>query len=153
DLQNKLRGEYTLCVSPPGSLKPPEPLTESEMLSLKHYTAWRKSNGTVLAYELHANVLQKTTSVQILPLHSVRDLAKRCGRLYPQKIDMCPNSCMAYTGDYANLTHCCHVKKDNAICGEPRYGVKGKAKAQMVYVSFLDVITAMFANVETATML
>jgi len=152
DLQNKLRGEYTLCVSPPGSLKPPESLTESEMLSLKHYIAWRKSNGTVLAYELHAAVLQEATGIQILPLYSVRELAKRCGRLYPQKVDICPNSCMAYTGDYANLTHCCHVRND-VICREPRYGVRGKAKAQMVYISCLDVITAMFANVETATML
>jgi hypothetical protein len=153
DLENKLKGGYTLSISPPGSLKPPEPLTESETLSLKHYIAWRKSNGTVLAYELHADVLQKATGLQILPLYSVRELAKRCGRLCPQKIDICPNTCMAYTGDYANLTHCCHVKKDNTICGEPRYGVRGKAKAQMVYISCLDVITAMFANVETATML
>lgn len=151
DLQNKLKGDYTLCVSPPGSLKPPESLTKSEKLSLKHYIAWRKSNGTVLAYELHAGVLQEATGVQILSLYSVRELAKKCGRLYPQKIDICPNSCMAYTGDYANLTHCCYVKKDNSICGEPRYGVRGMAKAQMVYISFLDVITAMFANVETAT--
>jgi hypothetical protein len=150
--QNKLKGEYTLPPAAPGSLGPPQPLSESEKLSFEHYIAWRRSNGTVLAYESHADVLQKATGIEILSLHSVRELAKMHGHLHPHKVDICPQSCMAYTGDYENLTHCCH-KKGNDICNQPRYGAKGKAKAQMIYISCLDVITAMFANAETATML
>ena len=152
DLQNKLRGTYTLPTIPTGSLGPPELLNESEKLSLEHYIAWKRSNGTVFAYELHADVLQRATGINILSLYAVRELAKRHGRLHPQKIDICPHSCMAYTGEYEDLTHCCH-EKDNTICGEARYRRRGKARSQMVYISFLDAITAMFANAETATML
>jgi hypothetical protein len=153
DLQNKLRGTYTLPTIPTGSLGLPELLNESEKLSQEHYIAWKKSNSTVFAYELHADVLQRATGINILSLYAVRESAKRHGWLYPQKIDICPHSCMAYTGEYEDLTHCCH-EKDKTICGEARYyRRRGNTRSQMVYISFLDVITAIFANAETATML
>src|SRR6266576_2688983 len=68
--------------------------------------------------------------------------------LKPHKIDMCPESCMAYTGEYEMMMNCCYVKEKVAACNEPRYSGRGRPRAQMIYISFLDVIKAMFANAE-----
>ena len=151
-LQNKLKGTYECPVNPPISLGPPRELTESEALSLDLYIAWRKSNGTELAYKLHAKVLQKATQTEILSLHSVKKLAMNLSGLKPKKIDMCPKSCMAYTGDYIGLSSCCYVK-DNVICNEARFNAKRKSRAQMIYVSCFDVIKAMYANAKASDLL
>ena len=46
-------------------------LTEFEELSLKHFMAWVDSHGTVKAYSLHAQILQKATNIEILSLYMV----------------------------------------------------------------------------------
>jgi hypothetical protein len=47
------------------------PLTEVEVLSLKHYLAWVDSRGTVKAYGLHAKVLEEVGNVELLTLYNV----------------------------------------------------------------------------------
>ncbi len=152
-LLSKLKGGYECPVIPPLGLDKPRELTENEAHSLKHYIAWRKSNGTVLAYNLHARVLQDATQAEILSLHDVKKLAMDLSGLKPHKIDMCPESCMAYTGEYEMMMNCCYVKEKVAACNEPRYSGRGRPRAQMIYISFLDVIKAMFANAETSYLL
>ena len=147
-----MKGTYECPVNPPINLGVPRELTESEALSLDLYVAWRKSNGTELAYKLHGKVLQRATQTEILSLYSVKKLAMNLSGLKPRKIDMCPKSCMAYTGDNIGLSNCCYVN-DNVICNEARYNAKRKPRAQMIYVSCFDVIKAMYANVKTSDLL
>jgi hypothetical protein len=53
DLEAELLGDYTPPKKPPPTPFLQELLTEPQILSLKHYIAWRKSNGTVWAYNEH----------------------------------------------------------------------------------------------------
>ncbi|EGO02757.1 hypothetical protein SERLA73DRAFT_70238 [Serpula lacrymans var. lacrymans S7.3] len=96
DLQAKLLDGCKCPVVPPSSVSEPSSLTDLEIHSLKHYIAWKKSNGTVKAYELHAQVLQQATQLDILSLYAVRKLAGSLAKVEPVKIDMCPRSCIAY---------------------------------------------------------
>jgi hypothetical protein len=66
ELQYDLLGDYKLSKSPPSTVSGFRPLTDSETLSLKHYVAWKKSNGTVLAYKLHAEDPVSYTPPRIL---------------------------------------------------------------------------------------
>jgi hypothetical protein len=66
ELQYDLLGDYKLSKSPPSTVSGFRPWTDSETLSLKHYVAWKKSNGTVLAYKLHAEVPVSYTPPRIL---------------------------------------------------------------------------------------
>src|SRR6266576_804414 len=141
-VQKQLGGKYK-CPVMPGVLGLKRPLTESEKISLQHYIAWRQSNGTELGYRLHGQVLQNATKVEILSLHAVKRLAMDLSGINAKKYDVCPNSCMAYTGEHATETKCCHVKK-NIACNESRFNNKKKPRAQMIYVSCFDMIKALY---------
>jgi hypothetical protein len=66
ELQKELLGDYKHSAMPPAHIKAQE-LICAETLSLEHYVAWKKSNGTVLAYNFHAQVLQSEAETEILP--------------------------------------------------------------------------------------
>lgn len=157
ELRKDLLRDYRHPATPPMSIKAHE-LTRAEMLSLKHYVAWKKSNGTVLAYKLHAQVLQDPSGVEILSLHSTRKLAKSVTDLYPSQVDMCPLSCLAYTGEFAEMKTCPYTR-DGKVCGELRYKpkkrltAKNKPRAQMMHLPVMATIKAMFANADTAKLL
>ena len=158
ELQKNLLRGYTTPEQCPDSVFAPRDLTPSEMLSLWHYVAWRKSNGTVLAYKLHAQVHQHANGVEILSLTSVLKLAATLTDLKPLQIDMCPKSCLTYTGDFANLEFCSHIHKGKT-CGEPCYqpkrtpNAKNKPVAQMMCLPIVPAIRAMFANANTSNLL
>ncbi|KAJ3511768.1 hypothetical protein NMY22_g15548 [Coprinellus aureogranulatus] len=150
-LRTSLLGDYVPPLQPPADPFEVEPLDEEEKLSLQHYIAWRRTNGTVRAYNEHAAVLHGATGIDILSLYNVRKLAVRLARLYPKKIDMCPRSCIAYTGSHADLDSCPFVRGKD-ICGTPRYRPKGKkvANAQFTVLPVIPSIQALFANAETS---
>jgi hypothetical protein len=158
ELQKNLLRGYCLPKDPPVTASGPPELTPSEEITLKHYLAWKKSNGTVLAYRAHAHVLQSATGTEILSLHSARKLAMALTDLKPSQIDMCPRSCIAYTGEFEKLESCPYVL-DGKVCGELRYKTKSKPtgenrpRAQMMYLSVITAIKAMFANVEFSRLL
>ncbi|KAI0062673.1 hypothetical protein BV25DRAFT_1803335, partial [Artomyces pyxidatus] len=159
-LRKELLGDYKcpdVCPSDCG--EEPRPLTKSETVSLKHYLAWKKSNGTVKAYNLHAQVLRDVLpDTKILSLYSVRKLATELTELYPEKVDMCPYSCIAYTGEYKDLTSCPYIR-DGTVCGEPRYKTtkssssEKKPRAQMLSLPIMATIRAMYANADTACLM
>lgn len=97
---------YSCPSDPP--VTPPEALdlTSAQLLTLKHYVAWYKSNGTVQAYKMHARVLQDASGETILSLYMARKLAVQISKLSPTKVDICPRSCIAYTGEFENLDAC-----------------------------------------------
>jgi hypothetical protein len=157
-LQQELLQGYQHSAAPPASADMPRELTHSEMLTLKHYVAWKKSNGTVLAYKVHAQVLQDATGTTILSLYSAKELAKELTELTPEQIDMCPRSCIAYTGKFADMESCPYIR-DGEKCSEPRYKPKirpnamDKPRAQMMCLPVMATIKAMFANADTSKLL
>jgi Transposase family tnp2 len=158
EIRKELLQGYTTPAECPDTVSAPKELTPSEMASLKHYIAWKKSNGTVLAYKLHAQVLQCTAGLEILSLFAVKKLAATLTDLWPSKTDMCPRSCIAYTGEFEKMDSCPYVRSGK-ICGELRYQTKSppnaqdKPRAQMMSLSFIPLVKAMFANAETAQLL
>ncbi|KAI0038422.1 hypothetical protein FA95DRAFT_1505698, partial [Auriscalpium vulgare] len=134
------------------------PLDQSEKLSLKHWVAWKRSNGTVQAYIEHGLVLAESTGAEILSLYNVRKLASKATGLQPQKTDICLNSCLAYTGEFKELASCPY-KKHGVVCNQPRYkptkkptSVK-KPRAQMLSLPIIPTIQALFANADTAELM
>jgi hypothetical protein len=104
-LQKQLLGDYTL---PPCPVEPPRQytLSKSETLSLQHYLAWSGSHGTVKAYNAHAQVLAEATQEEILSLYKVKQLAMDLTGIKPSFVDMCPKSCMAFTGGAKSQQAC-----------------------------------------------
>ena len=149
-LQKQLLGKYTLP-SPPLNAPLLPTLSKEETLSLQHYLAWTESHGTVKAYNAHAQVLAKATQIEILSLYRVRKLALDLTGLKPSFVDMCPKSCMAFTGDSQSHTTCSY--KD---CNEPRYKSQQSSKAKpkprttMLYMPITPIIQAYYANAETS---
>jgi hypothetical protein len=153
-LQQKLLGDYTLP-PPPANIPVPYTLARAEELSLQHYLAWTESQGTVKAYGAHAKVLAKATNVEILSLYSARKLAEKLTGLTRTLVDMCPRSCLAYTGDFQSQTRCTH-SHNGKICDEPRYREKQgpraapKPRAQMLYIPITPIIQTHYSVAETS---
>ena len=154
-LQEKLLQDYTLP-SCPTQDPPQSDLSRAERLSLYHYFAWTESHGTVKAYDAHAWVLVEATGEEILTFHKVRQLALTLSGLRPSFVDMCPKSCMAFTGDSQSDATCTHVRKCK-VCNEPRYQLcpnspraKPKPRAKMLYMPLTPIIQACYSNQETA---
>ena len=150
-LREKLLAGYT----PPNHPSVNDPrgrsLIPSEILSLKHYMAWVDSHGTVKAYGLHAKVLGEASGTEILSLYSVRKLAIELTGLSTQLVDMCPKSCMAFTGEFKDLQACIHIRdKRRGPCGQPRYDKKGFPRAQMLYTPIAPVIQSFYSNKDMA---
>jgi hypothetical protein len=97
-------------------------------------------------YNAHAQVLAEATQEEILSLYKVRKLALKLTGLKPCFVDICPRSCMAFTGDSHSQSTCSysHNGKD---CNEPRYKsnhgssrVGPKARATMLYMPITQII-------------
>jgi hypothetical protein len=121
-------------------------LTSAEELSLKHYIAWVDSRGTVKAYKLHAEVLQEATGMEILSLYMARKLAMEITGLSSQLVDMCPKSCMAFTGEFKDLQSCIYARDKRHVCSQPCYDKKGRPRAQMLYTPIAPVIQTFYKN-------
>ena len=153
-LQKQLLGDYVL---PPCPAEPPHQhtLSISETLSLKHYLAWSDTHGTVKAYNAHAQILAEATQEEILSLYKVKQLAMDLTGIRPTFVDMCPNSCMAFTGD-AKSQSTCSYSHNGKDCTEPRYKsaknsrAKPKPRATMLYMPITPIIQAFYANAETS---
>lgn len=157
DLRKQLLGEYVLPTEPPQYSGVRE-LTASETISLQHYVAWRKSNGTHYAYNLHADVLSRASNVEVLSRHQVKKLAQDLTEFVPRMVDMCPRSCIAYTGAYENLLECPYIHAGKGVCNEKRFheptsSGRLKARAQVQILPVMATIRAMFSNADTASLL
>ncbi|EKM79208.1 hypothetical protein AGABI1DRAFT_25516, partial [Agaricus bisporus var. burnettii JB137-S8] len=123
DLRSKLL-EGSQLPDKPDSSPVHHILSQSEKLSLRHFIAWKQSRGTVLAYNLHRQVLEAATGTKILSLHLAKSLAKNLAHLESHRFDMCPNSHIAYTGAHEMLKACPGFKmkdKKQIPCNLPRY--------------------------------
>ena len=157
DLRKQLLGDYVLASEPPHQSTCVRTLTASEIISLQHYVAWRKSNGTIYAYKLHANVLAIASKMEILSQHRAKMLAQNLTEFVPRMVDMCPRSCIAYTGVYESLEKCPYVH-GKEICNERRYhdptsSGRSVPRAQVQILPVMATIRAMFANADTGRLL
>jgi hypothetical protein len=100
---------------------------------------------TVKAYEMLREFFKRK-----LNLSSESVLMRRMANLSeirPVMYDMCPNSCLAYTGRYNDEESC-------IFCGEDRYfspsmdGTSLKPKRQFAYIPLISQIKALFLNEE-----
>jgi hypothetical protein len=64
-------------------------------------------------------------------------------------VDMCPRSCMAFTGEFKGYQTCVHIC-DGHVCGEPHFDKKGKPRAQMSYTPIAPVLQSFYGNREMA---
>ena len=82
--------------------------------------------------------------LEINSLYSIiRRLAVLSG-LEPLYFDCCPNACIAYTGDYADLNQC-------PLCDQTRFreGVDRKPRRQFCYIPLIPRLQNLFANPKT----
>lgn len=161
-LREALLGDYVLPPHPPiHSPYLSESLSASEMLTIKHYAAWYQSGGTVKAYKLHAKVLQDASHIEIQSLYLARKLAVQITGLVPNNVDICPRSCIAYTGEFAALDACPFVReREREPCGQARYKSRSpqsrsklQPRAQMLTLPVMSTIKAMYSNFETAKLM
>ncbi|KAF7986439.1 hypothetical protein HWV62_31195 [Athelia sp. TMB] len=132
-LRLSLLEDYTLPQHPPADAPRSQTLSASELQTLKHFTAWHWSHGTVRAYNLHAQNLRDATDLDILSLHLARKLAVEVTQLSPTKVDICPRSCIAYTGDFKDLISCPFVRdRESQPCGQARYKAIAPTSPQML---------------------
>ncbi|KAH8928566.1 hypothetical protein BT69DRAFT_1293258 [Atractiella rhizophila] len=136
---------------------PPSPLSCEDEWTLRHLRAWLGTVGAKQkAYEDHAANL-RACGKEVGSLHRARKLLCRLSRLSPQWFDQCVDTCMAFTGEYADpsFDHC-------IVCFQPRF-TSGKERRtgsripglrvprrRFAYLSFLPRIRALFENEETA---
>ena len=160
DLRKQLLGSYILPTEPPQRSGGVRSLTTSETISLQHYVAWRKSNGTLYAYKLHADVLARASNMEVLDQYNAKKLAQDLTGFVPRMVDMCPRSCIAYTGTYESLEKCpyTHTGTGKGVCNEKRYHEPTRSgrlnpRAQVQILPVMATIHAMFANAETANLL
>lgn len=104
---------------------------------------------------MHAKVLETHTQVKILSLYLARQLAIKLTGFHATKVDMCPKSCITYTGDYEHLDKCLYKSSAGPICDTPIYqksskGIK-KPIAQVEILLIIDTVRALYANAETSS--
>jgi hypothetical protein len=75
-----------------------------------------------------------------------RKLAMEITGLSSQLVDMCPKSCMAFTGEFKDLQSCIYARDKRHVCGQPRYDKKGRPRAQMLYTPIAPVIQTFYKN-------
>ncbi|KAJ8519136.1 hypothetical protein ONZ45_g3888 [Pleurotus djamor] len=161
-LQSELLGDYKCPSHPPTNQErafDQGTLTPIQKWSLKLYITWKRSRGTVAAFTNHKALLEEALSIQLLSLYMVRELARRITGVTPRYIAVCPNNCIAYTGQFEHLTVCpgkrrvkdTSQKKVRTLdipCRLPKIrSASGTVpQAQMLVVPVLAKIRAMFAN-------
>ncbi|KAJ8486995.1 hypothetical protein ONZ45_g14488 [Pleurotus djamor] len=161
-LQSELLGDYKRPPHPPSQQQrafDQGNLDDVQQWSLKLYITWKRSRGTVVAFDNHKALLEQALGFQLLSLYMVRNLSRHITGVHPRYIPVCPNNCIAYTGQFEHLTVCPgkrrvkdtsqkKVRTLNVPCRLPKMrSASGNIpQAQMLVVPVLAKIKAMFAN-------
>ena len=88
-------------------------LTPDERLSVRLFLA--DTDGSEAIYNKARDaIMERHPEDDVLSHHLVKKKVARLTGIYPLKHDMCPLSCMAYTGPWNQLESC-------KFCSEPRY--------------------------------
>ncbi|KAL0056743.1 hypothetical protein AAF712_016648 [Marasmius tenuissimus] len=91
-----------------------------ERLSIELFMAHSRSSDEI--YTETCEIIKRAfPDVNLLTLHEVKDRVSSITGVVPIWRDMCPNSCMGYTGPFHRLENC-------SFCGEERYRLRGRKK-------------------------
>ncbi|CAD6909616.1 unnamed protein product [Tilletia controversa] len=135
---------------PSSGSPPPAPVdrSKSATATLDLLAAWQRTGGTVENYIAFGIVLARHAETEIKSLYIARRLVEEASGLVSIAIDMCPASCVAFTGPRQDLL-CC------PLCGLARYRVAGSgsqhtrvAVKTYNYVPYLPRLKAYFENKE-----
>ncbi|KAE8222619.1 hypothetical protein CF319_g4216 [Tilletia indica] len=132
-------------VPDPGSPPPPSlESSSSNLATLDLLAAWRKTGGTVENYVAFSAVLARHAKTEIKTLYLAGRLVEETSGLVPIEVDMCPASCVAFTGPREDMTHC-------PMCGLARYrDASSRRKRTAVktysYVPYLPRLRAYFGS-------
>ncbi|KAE8250423.1 hypothetical protein A4X13_0g4740 [Tilletia indica] len=119
--------------------------SKSAVATMDLLAAWQSTGGTRENYAKVGAVLQKHAETAILSLHSAQRLVEESSGLAPVVYDMCPSSCVAFTGPRQDLDHC-------PECGLARYRAAGSHQDHVAvktynYIPYLPRLQAYFGNV------
>jgi hypothetical protein len=133
-------------------------LSHSERASLEHCVARKQSSGTVKGYKSHARVLETNSNTKILSHYKVRKFSQNLTGFFPRQVDVCPKSCIAYTGSYKDLEKCPYISSQAKIpYGMARYrgstSEKQKPRAQVQILPVMATIRALFSNADTSRLM
>lgn len=102
------------------------------------------------------------TRLLVLSLHLVEKLLENLTGLAVVEVDMCPNSCIAYTRGYA-FDDVCLMSRDvrqpdgaaivSTVCNAPRYKAPNKPARQLIYIPVEPRIEALFKDPRWAELL
>lgn len=85
------------------------------LFSMKLYSATSRTSQATYN-EVRERILERHPNDPILTYDQARKAVQECSGVVPIIDDMCPNSCIAYTGPYSALEKC-----PNPKCGADRY--------------------------------
>ncbi|KAH8929623.1 hypothetical protein BT69DRAFT_1364290, partial [Atractiella rhizophila] len=86
------------------------PLTHEQIISLELFMICHGRAAGDLYEDLRAWV-EEQFKTSTLSLDRIKRCIKEKSHIMPEAFDMCPNSCIAYTGEWSELTECpkCHL--------------------------------------------
>lgn len=94
-----------------------------------------------------------TSCMQRFSRHTARKIAAQITELTPVKVDICPFSCITYTGEFGDMTSCPHIR-NKRICGalhcqpvsEGSNQSMSYSCAKMMMLPVMAPIQAMYSN-------
>ncbi|KAE8257477.1 hypothetical protein A4X13_0g2338 [Tilletia indica] len=115
-------------------------LTASDIDTLEYMHCWMSTGGTVDAFHTHA-IPHRRKGTPIPSLHLAKKLiTEQSDGLDFELYDMCPSSCVAFFGRYADLDKC-------PECNRKRYDRSGvRPRAQFRYIPLLPRLQAMYGD-------
>ncbi|KAK0558479.1 hypothetical protein OC844_005125 [Tilletia horrida] len=120
-------------------------LGRSEHASLAHFVTSIRTKATDDQYKAFARNAEKLSpGVKICGQKKAATLLKRVTKLREDEWDMCPNSCMAFTGQHSDLLRC-KARRNGKRCREARFDSQGKPRKRFTTFSILSRIRARFA--------
>lgn len=113
-------------------------MTPETEQTLRFWSVWVRGSATVSQYNLFRDSFIWPGNPGPVPrtLHAATQLARSVTGLETRHVDMCVNSCMAFTGKHANLQHCC-ARRDGRVCGKSRYDEQGCPRRRFAWIPVL----------------
>jgi hypothetical protein len=123
------------------------------LLSLRLFLSTTSASDQVYA-DVRSDMLERHPQDNILSLASVKKKIQELMGVIPIIHDMCPNSCIAYTGPYADLETCpmpdCQTSRYDSILLESSNGKIKKPQQQFYTIPLGPQLQALWRNPDTA---
>ena len=128
---------------------------ELQKLGSSVFSQWEKDNLKAAAYKVTHQITREAfeglrlltnSRMEIRSDFVANRILEQALKLSFEVFNCCVNSCMCYTGEFAQLTEC-------SICSEPRLDKCGKARNQFRYIPIIPRLQAMYRDPKMIEML